>query len=216
MRQTSLRLLPLCLAVAGAVRAEEAPKPTWALCKLPTTIPWFTEVPAAPVDRLAAPTDIRADELDVQKSESTIFSGNVELTHADQWMNTDKVTYTHDSEQFVTTGQVRYQDRTVRLTAESAAGDQKNDVLTMGKVRYQINEELGNGEADTAVLKGPVGTLTDATYSTCPPGQRQWEFSARRIAVNNDTATGVAHNVTLRLGARPHRGRGSRSLFQID
>ena len=203
MRQTSLRLLPLCLAVAGAVRAEEAPKPTWALCKLPTTIPWFTEAPATPADRLAAPTDISADDLDVQKSESTIFSGNVELTHADQWMNTDKVTYTHDTEQFVTEGQVRYQDRTVRLTAESAAGDQKNDVLKMGKVRYQFNEDLGNGEAETAVLKGPVGTLTDATYSTCPPGQRQWEFSASRIAVNDETATGVAHNVTLRLGGIP-------------
>ena len=203
MRKTSLRLLPLCLAVAGAVRAEEAPKPTWALCKLPTTIPWFTEVPAAPADRLAAPTDISADDLDVQKSESTIFSGNVELTHGDQWMNTDKVTYTHDAEQFVTQGQVRYQDRTVRLTAESAAGDQKNDVLKMAKVHYQFNEELGNGEAETAVLKGPIGTLTDATYSTCPPGQRQWEFSAGRIAVNDKTATGVAHNVTLRLGGIP-------------
>ncbi len=203
MRKTSLRLLPLCLAIVGAVRAEEAPKPTWALCKLPTTIPWFTEVPAATADRLAAPTDFSADDLDVQKSESTIFSGNVELTHADQWMTTDKVTYTHDTGQFVTQGQVRYQDRTVRLTAESATGDQKNDVLKMGKVRYQFNEELGNGEAETAVLKGPIGTLTDATYSTCPPGQRQWEFSAGRIAVNNETATGVARNVTLRLGGIP-------------
>ena len=40
-------------------------------------------------------------------------------------------------------------------------------------------------------------------YSTCPPGQRQWEFSASRISVNQDTATGVAHNVVLRLDGIP-------------
>ena len=73
----------------------------------------------------------------------------------------------------------------------------------MEKVQYQFNEELGNGTAATAVMKGPVGSLTTATYSTCPPGQRQWEFSAGRISVDDRTATGVAHNVTLRLGGVP-------------
>ena len=203
MRQTTLRLLPLCLAIAGAVRAEDVAKPTWILCGSPSTIPLFTDLATAPVDRETAATDISADALDVQKKELTVFSGNVELVHADQWLNTDKVTYTHESEQFVTAGQVRYQDRTVRLTAQSASGDQKNDTLNMGQVRYQFNQQLGNGTAATAVMKGPVGTLTKATYSTCPPAQRQWEFSAQRIAVNNETATGVAHNVTLRLGGIP-------------
>ena len=202
MRQTTLRLLPLCLAISGAVRAEEA-KPTWILCTNPTTIPLFTDVATGTAERESSPTDVSADLLDVKKSEVTVFSGNVQLTHADQWLHTDKVTYTHDSEKFVTEGQVHYQDRTVRLTAETAAGDQKNDRLEMGQVQYQFNQELGNGTADTAVMKGPVGTLTGATYSTCPVGQRQWEFSAGKITVNNDTATGVAHNVTLRLGGIP-------------
>ena len=203
MRQTTLRLLPLCLAISGAVHASDEAKPTWMLCGSPSTIPLFTDLATTPADRVSAPTDIDADLLDVKKNEVTVFSGNVKLVHADQWLNTDKVTFTHASEQFVTEGQVRYQDRGVRLTAESAAGDQKNDVLNLGQVHYQFNDELGNGTAATAVMKGPVGTLTRATYSTCPPDQRQWEFSASKIAVNNDTSTGVAHNVTLRLGKIP-------------
>ena len=203
MRQTSLRLLPLCLAIAGAVHAEVPAKPTWILCGNPSTIPLFTPLVDTPAERENVATDVSADALDVKKDEQTVFSGNVELVHADQWLNTDKVTFNHDSEQYVTEGQVRYQDRAVRFTAQSAAGDQKADTLKLGQVHYQFNQELGNGVADTAVMKGAVGTLTDATYSTCPPAQRQWEFSASRIAVNNDTATGVAHNVTLRLGGIP-------------
>ena len=59
---------------------------------------------------MSAPTDISADTLDVLKTESTVFSGNVELTHGDQLLQTDKITYAHETEQFVTEGQVRYQD----------------------------------------------------------------------------------------------------------
>lgn len=203
MRQTSLRLLPLCLAISGAVRAQEPAQPTWNLCLNTNTIPLFRDLATAPVKRESAATDISATSLDVKTGEVTVFSGDVELVHADQWMNTDKVTYRHESEQFVTEGQVRYQDRALRLTAEAAAGDQKADTLTMGQVHYQFNDQLGNGTAATAVMKGPVGSMTSATYSTCPPGQRQWEFSASRISVNDKTATGVAHNVSLRLGGVP-------------
>ncbi len=204
MRPTSLRLLPLCLAVAGAVRAQDVPKPTWNLCQAPETLPWFVEpAPAATDNRLAAPTDIEANDLDVLKAENTVFNGDVKMRHADQWMATEKLTYTHETEQFFTEGQVRYQDRNIRLTADRAAGDHKNDELKLNKVSYQFNNELGNGTAASADMKGETGTLSTATYSTCPPGQRQWEFSAGRIAINNQTNTGVAHNVTLRLGRVP-------------
>jgi LPS-assembly protein len=204
VRRTHLRLLPLCLAIAGAVRAEDSAPPTWALCANPATLPMFAQLPdTTGATREAAPTDITADLLDVQKSESTVFTGNVELIHADQWLGTDKVTYGHETERFVTEGQVRYQDKGVRLTATQAAGDQKADTLTLKGVNYQFNDQLGNGVASEAVMHGQVGTLTEATYSTCPPGQRQWEFSASTIRVDDAKARGVAHNATLRIGKIP-------------
>lgn len=207
MRPTPLRLLPLCLAISGAVNAQ-APvaaeaKPDWLLCRSPSTLPFFTEPSSARIERIGAATDISADVLDVKKTEQTVFSGNVEMLHADQWMSTDKVMFNHASEQFQTEGLVRYQDRSVRLTAQSASGNQRTDELELAGVSYQFNEDLGNGTAAEATMKGEVGTLTEATYSTCPPGQRQWEFAANRISVNNETSTGVARNVTLKLGGVP-------------
>lgn len=204
MRPTSLRLLPLCLAIAGAVRAEDAPKPTWALCQAPATLPWFVDANSLPAgDRMSAPTDVSAGELNVLEAESTLFSGDVVLTHGDQWMATDKLRYFHKDERYLTEGQVRYQDRTLRFTADKVEGDQKTDQLKLTGVNYQFNEETGNGTAGTAVMQGEVGTLGSATYSTCPPGQRQWEFSSQRISINNQTHTGVAHNATLRIGGIP-------------
>jgi LPS-assembly protein len=203
VRRNSLRLLPLCLAVSAAVHAQEAPVADWGLCRAPATLPLFSELDLQGAVRENAPTDIEADSLDVKERERTIFMGNVQMLHGDQFMATDKVTFTHEGETFQTEGPVRYQDRTLRLTASSATGSQKGDKLELTQVVYQFNAENGNGTAATASVAGEVGTMTQATYSTCPPGQRQWEFVASRITVNDATKRGVAHNVVLRLGKLP-------------
>ena len=203
MRRSPLRLLPLCLAVSAAVHAEEAPRGDWGLCRAPETLPMFSDLDLQGAVRSDAPTDVEADALDVKERERTIFTGDVRMVHADQFLATDKVTFKHDTESFQTEGPVRYQDASVRLTAASASGTQKGDKLDLSQVVYQFNAESGNGRAATARMSGQVGTLTQATYSTCPPGQRQWEFAASKITVNDATKRGVAHNVTLRLGKVP-------------
>lgn len=204
MRRSRLRLLPLCLAVSGAVHAQAPTEPaTWQLCTAPRTLPWFVEPAAVPVAREGAPSDVTGDILDVKKDHVTVITGNVVLTHGDQWLNTEKLTYIHEDERFATDGAMRYQDNTMRMTADKAEGDQKTDTLNLDGVVYQFNRDLGNGTAEQAVMTGAIGNLSDATYSTCPPGQRQWEFSANSIRVNNDTATGLAKSATLRLGGIP-------------
>ncbi|HMB56145.1 MAG TPA: LPS assembly protein LptD [Arenimonas sp.] len=207
MRRSPLRLLPLCLAISGAVHAQatvdKADKPQWQLCANPGTLPWFVERQPAAGDRIGTPSDIVGDALDLKKDDVTVFSGNVVLTHADQWLHTDKITYTHPTEQFVSDGPVQYQDYSVRLTADKASGDQKADTITLDQVTYQFNQQLGNGTSKRAVMKGEIGELSSATYSTCPPTQQQWQFRASKIRVNNETATGVATNVSLRLGRIP-------------
>jgi LPS-assembly protein len=217
VHRSSLRLLPLCLAVAGAVRAQDTGQPnafgatpvrdpdapSWVLCPNPESLPMFAEPSLDPGEREQAATDISADTLNVKKTEQTVFEGNVELVRSDQLLKTDKLTYRHQEETFVTEGPVRYQDRGIRLLAKQASGDQKADTLTLKGVQYQFNRELGNGTADEATMTGQVGHLTNATYSTCPPAQRQWEFAASDIKVDDATKTGTARNATLRIGKVP-------------
>ena len=45
MRPTALRLLPLCLAISGAVRAQDVEKPSWLFCGNPQSLPLFRERP---------------------------------------------------------------------------------------------------------------------------------------------------------------------------
>ncbi len=202
MPRPALRLLPLCLAVSQAVIAQEAPQ-NWNYCVSPETLPVFNADPVSSENRELTETDIQADNLNLEKEKVTVFEGNVLLQRSDQWMNTDKLTYTHENEQFVTEGPVRYQDRSIRLTAREAQGDQKQDTMSLKGVQYQFSDNLGNGTAQLATMKGETGELDIATYSTCPPGQRQWEFSANHITVDQEKARGTATNATLRVGGVP-------------
>ncbi|WP_162782011.1 LPS assembly protein LptD [Arenimonas caeni] len=210
MRRPALRLLPLCLAMACAARAQEPASAgipaEWALCPDTSTLPMYR--PAADAagkagDRAGQPTDVSALALDVSGEQTTVLTGEVELQQSDRWLGTDKLTYEHGSERFHTEGPVRYQDRSMRLGAGRAQGDLARDVVRLEDVQYQFNAQAGNGHADVVELRGDQGTLTGGSYSTCPPAQRQWEFSASRIDVDQESGTGTARNATLRVGGVP-------------
>lgn len=191
--------------MACTARAQETEAPTWELCPVTDALPLFQPLPGAGASppRENQPTDVSAEHLDVSKEKVTVLTGKVELKRGDQWLGTDQLTYQHEAQTFVTEGPVKYQDRGLRLVAEKAEGDQKSDVVRLDKVQYQFNDNVGNGSADSVTLRGDLGRMEQGTYSTCPPGQRQWEFSASRIDVDQEEAMGTARNATLRLGGVP-------------
>lgn len=205
MRRPVLRLLPFCLAMACTARAQELSDANWALCPSPEGMPLFQPLPEGPKPGKGTPlpTDIDAEKLDVSEKEVTVLTGNVELRRGDQWLGTDKLTYRHESETFFTEGPVKFQDRRIRFQAAKAEGNQKAETVRLEDVRYQFNDNLGNGRADVITVVDEKGRMEGATYSTCPPGQRQWEIAASRIDVDQAEGMGSARNATLRLGGVP-------------
>lgn len=192
--------------MACAARAEDTPRSDWALCPDSATLPVYrppAEGGTPPADRTALPTDVSALALDLSGEQVTVLTGEVELEQGDRWLGTDKLTYEHDKQQFRTEGPVRYQDSGLRLQAARAEGDLAADLVRLDDVQYQFNDEAGNGRADVVELRGKQGTLMGGSYSTCPPAQRQWEFKAANIEVDQERGTATATNATLRLGGVP-------------
>ncbi|MGH8500279.1 MAG: LptA/OstA family protein, partial [Methylococcales bacterium] len=106
MSRPALRLLPLCFAISQAVVAQETAQ-NWNYCVSPETLPVFNTDLVSTESREQTATDIQANDMNLEKEKVTVFQGNVVLQRSDQWMNTDKLTYTHDNEQFVTDGPVK-------------------------------------------------------------------------------------------------------------
>src|SRR5690606_30384892 len=148
-------------------------------------------------------TAIDGEHLDISKEQVTVLTGDVELRQGERWLGTDRITYLHESETFSTEGDVKYQDRRMRFLARRAEGNQRADSIRLEDVQYQFNDRLGNGRADAVTVLGDLGRMEGASYSTCPPAQRQWEFRADRIDVDQEAGMGTARNATVRVGGVP-------------
>ena len=203
----SLALLPLPLCIALSLQAQAADvEPDWGLCPVDDAVPAFEDAvttPGSATDRAQLPTDILGDAVTATEGQSTTFNGNVALTRGDQFLGTDNLTFDSQTNRYRADGNVRYQDSSMRLVAESAEGDQDADSHDVRNVRYQLVQRRGNGGAEQIQLQGAQGSLYDSTYSTCPPSQRVWELQADRIDVDTDEGKGVARNAVLRVGKVP-------------
>jgi LPS-assembly protein len=201
----SLRLSPLALCIGLSLSAQAQDMPDdWSLCPIRDAVPAFEDAPAttAPANRDNLPTDIAGDVLSGTEAQPE-FSGNVALKRGDQFLGADKLTYDSEKEQYVAEGNIRYQDASMRLTAERAQGNQATDEHSIEDLRYQLVSKRGNGESSRIDLHGTKGSLQDSTYSTCDPADRRWELRAGRIDVDSEKGFAIAHNAVLRVGKVP-------------
>ncbi len=213
-----LRLLPLSLALGMALAQAKTPghatpqKHTgskhpaneWAMCH-GDAVPAFPGV--APIgtaaERATSPADIQSDSADLSQVDTSVFQGNVELRRADEWMFADRVSYQHKQDTWQAVGSVKYQDNSVRMTADRADGDLDKDISTIETVQYQMRNMRGNGKAARGKVEGDLETFSDATYSTCDPGDRKWEIQGKLIDMNRATNVGTVHGATVRIGGVP-------------
>ncbi|MBS0456352.1 MAG: LPS assembly protein LptD [Proteobacteria bacterium] len=221
--RSGIRLLPLCLAIALACTAYAKPAANGAPRKDPTlkhpadefvlcrgnAVPEFPGI--APIgkasERPTAPADVQADLADLSKVGISVFDGHVEIRHADQWTFADHVSYDHDHDTWQALGNVKYQDNTVRLTADRADGDRGKDITTLStqsqRIQYQLRNTRGNGQGDHGKVEGDQESFWDATWSTCDPQDRKWEIHADQVDMDRTTNVGTAHGATVKIGNVP-------------
>ena len=208
----ALRLLPIPFSIALALPAVAQDMPhSWDLCPLGDAIPSFDGVsePANGADaatvraeRAEQPTEIAGDRQSGTE-QNLEYQGNVELRRGDQYLNADNLQYDQEQDTYVADGNVRYQDAGMRVVAEKASGNQREDTHQIENVQYQLVSRRGNGGAERIEMKGADGALIGSSYSTCDPAARHWELRSRRIEVNTDTGWGVARGASIRLGKVP-------------
>lgn len=196
-------LAALLLASMAAAEPLPAQSDAWALCRGGPLFDWLDPAAQAARPRAAAPTDLEADHFDVSGEDVYRLSGDVRLRRADQHLRADRLDYAHSAATYRAEGDVRYQDRSVAVSAASIAGDLVADRSRMESLRYQLIALRGNGEADSAEFVGPRGDLQAVDYSTCDPGQRSWSLRAQTMHLDRESGMGSMRNATLRLGKVP-------------
>lgn len=168
----------------------------WPLCHS-VTPPFDTD---AQLDSALAPTDITADYGEGVNDELYTVRGNVLILRGAQRINADQAVYDDRSGQVDAEGTVRLQQRGFIVEGESARFDLTAETGQINQARYQYLDRHAHGQARTVIRESAeITQLLNASYTTCDPGEVDWELRARRVTLDHAEAVGTARGVTLRF-----------------
>lgn len=195
---TARLLFALLIPWVGHAHAQQALDP-WRLCPSPPESP--------PLPPTGGGTHITADQAEAQGErghEVSIFRGNVVAERDGRRIAADQVEYDTAADMVNAHGAVQINAEGMRLQGSRARIDLANDVGELEDASYYMRDAHAYGEARSLEFEGATGAeLRDATYTTCPPGQKDWTMHARVITLDRTSNTGEAYDVTLRFGSVP-------------
>ena len=189
----------MMMLLAGPALAQG--EADWSLCRPNSLLEFYVpEIAGVTTPRATAPTDFSAASVSVTGESDYRLEGDVVVTRADQRIAADSMQYQQAGERVEAQGNVRYQDRTLMLSADKAVSEIGKDHSTLDNVRYQLLSARGNGTAAKAELLDPERSrLQRVTFTTCDPGDTDWELAASEIELDRSTGVGKAHDMRLRF-----------------
>ena len=145
------------------------------------------------------PVQATADSVEAKDGVVTL-EGNTRIEYQNRVLNAENASYNRETGNVRIDGEVNYQSNGILLSTEDANFNLTESSFQTGASEYQINlgDKRATGDA-SSLRSSPDGQfrLTDATYSTCPPGDRSWYIEAEDIRLNNETGVGTADNIKL-------------------
>lgn len=145
-------------------------------------------------------THLQSDKIELSEKNVSRFKGNVVIQQKDKRIETEQAEYIKQTEQVEATGNVRFVTPTIQIKSESASFNLKSNQATLQKSEYQSLNSRARGEASKIEMLSPNETkLSDATYTTCDPGNADWLLSASSITLDSNTHQGHASNVVVRF-----------------
>lgn len=169
----------------------------WSTCEAPINLTQHNRV-SLDQTRSNANLDIQSDYAELVNQNNAIFTGNVAIKRADQFLTADKVDYKNKSGHVGATGDVFYQEKGFALYSSQAQLQLQQNTGQFVNNNFIIEPTHARGTTKTTqLLNKDISRSTDVTYSTCEPGQTDWQLEATSMELNNETGRGTARNVWL-------------------
>jgi LPS-assembly protein len=136
-----------------------------------------------------------------QTTELLTLYGNVQADRGTEEVIADKMTYNHNTGDIVATGDAYLAHPGVRAVGTQARMNLNTDQGTLVNAHYRVVGPINaRGTAQQAdLLSRTLTKYTDATYTTCRPGQEDWSLHASKLDLDQAEGLGVAHGATLRV-----------------
>lgn len=154
--------------------------------------------------RNTAPMNVSADYSEVFDKELTSFFGNVDITRADQHVQSDRASYNTASETMDAQGRVFYNENAISLYSDTVLLNLATDEARLRDALFISPSTPIRGRADVVYRDSKVlSRYTEAAFTSCRPGNQDWMVHADRLKMNKQTGQASAKHAWIEFKGLP-------------
>ncbi|MFC1603072.1 LPS assembly protein LptD [Pseudomonadota bacterium] len=147
-------------------------------------------------------TYINADAAEIaQNDEVGTFTGNVDVTRGGSLLSADEVQHDNKNDLLNASGNVYYQDSSLRIEGEKAQFNLAVDQGYIEPAEYRLPAAMARGTATRAEqVNKDQAHFDNIEYTTCRPGDNSWVLRAKTMDTDQVSGRGEATHVRVALG----------------
>ncbi len=145
---------------------------------------------------------LTAGELEAQIGDQPTASmtGGVLLRRGNRLAGADSAIFDADERALHLNGNVRYEDPGTQIISDSAEFSYDTGRIVFEGAEFTLGSSNARGSADKLLINQQGQLQLDrVSYTTCPPGSRDWELQADNIDLDTREGVGTARNIKLRF-----------------
>ena len=155
-------------------------------------------------DTNKAPIVAESNESSYDKDSVATFKGDVTVRQGSRQFESDNATLDKSRNYGQFEGNVRFRESGVLLVGDKGDLQLDSGRATLENTAYVMHEQKARGSANRIVRnEDSTLELSDATYTTCPPGDKGWQLSGQNVTLDMDSGQGLAKNAVVRVQGLP-------------
>ena len=152
----------------------------------------------------AGSIDLTADESETTGPDQIKLTGHVNVRIDETQITAETITYDQQLDQIDAEGAVVLKSADLIVESSSLQMNLASDTGTIENASYALREKRARGQAVRIIRHSPgLHDLEQAVFTTCPPGRRDWQLSAKEITLNQETGVGTAKHMVVRFKDLP-------------
>jgi len=150
------------------------------------------------------PAVIEADKLVGKANDQIEATGNATISQDGKSIRADTLLFNQHTHEIDAQGGVILKQDGNTMNGPHLMFNMDKSSGAMEKPQYYLKENAARGSADTLQIQDRLHySLDNATYTTCPAGNQDWEMSMGLLEIDRDRQVGVAHNALVEFKGVP-------------
>jgi len=128
------------------------------------------------------------------------LEGNTTIEYQGRTLSAENALYNPTTGELSVSGDLSFLGEGIKLLSTDASIDIDDDLFSAGNSEYELDlkgrQATGSASAMQRLPNGDFA-MSDATYSTCPPGDNGWYVKADSLTLYPEEGVGTARNLRL-------------------